>query len=115
LAAMAHASCENAYSHSYTFDTNHAKTDGSRMWVLRARRCMCRGFWGKVWKGARDGAKGIATGTKDAACALGTAFDHTARNHPYPCLAAAGVAAGVGLAAMHRGQGGRGVTPRHHH
>ena len=38
---------------------------------------MCRGFWGKVWKGARDGAKSIASGAKDAACALGTAFDHT--------------------------------------
>ena len=90
------------------------KTDRSRMWVLRARHCMHRGFWGKVWKGARDGAKGIATVAKDAACALDTTCDHTARHHPYPYLAAAGVAAGVGLAVMHRGQGGRGVAPRHH-
>ncbi len=76
---------------------------------------MCRGFWGKMWKGARDGAKGIATGTKIAARALGTSFDHTACQHPYPCLAAPGVAAGVGLACMQRGQGGRGVTPHRHH
>ncbi|KAL0047156.1 hypothetical protein WJX82_008189 [Trebouxia sp. C0006] len=83
----------------HAFDKNHDKTDGSKIWVLRARRCMCWGFWGKVWKGARDGAKGIASGTKGASCALGTAFDTTARQHPYPCLAAAGVAAGLPEAA----------------
>ena len=83
--------------------------------------CICRGFWGSVVKGAKTGARGVArsakiviNGAQDTACCAGNALGESARQHPYH-VAAAGVAIGVGLAAMQRGQGGRGGPHSRHH
>ena len=87
------------------------KTDRSRMWVLRARHCMCRGFCGKVWKGARGGAKGIATGAKDAACARDTTCDHTARQHPIPLPGSRRGGSRGGIGSDEQGSGWQGGDP----